>query len=236
MENNELSKKISRIEKMLRLGEDTDFQGESELALQMAYKLMNENGISMEQVTMASRDEKLGVLGDSQIGRTKQFRRWEKILLSSLAKVFDCRVLCIKSGALHDKKQSYYIAGREDNRKTVELMFDWIQKKTLKEARAVGQGSASRRNAYATGVARAVSVKAAALKADTQDSKDAWGIVPMDEVASYITEQFGKCKTSNISSSRISSRDAAAYTAGRAAGEDLSLNRQFGLKAIAHKA
>lgn len=58
MENNELSKKISRIEKMLRLGEGTDFQGESELALQMAYKLMNENGISMEQVTMASRNEK----------------------------------------------------------------------------------------------------------------------------------------------------------------------------------
>ena len=42
---------------MLRLGEGTDFQGESELALQMAYKLMNENGISMEQVTMASRFE-----------------------------------------------------------------------------------------------------------------------------------------------------------------------------------
>lgn len=220
---------INKIQKLLNVSNGTTFEGEAETALKMTYQLMRENNITESDVRSVSRDEELGPLGNSTVvDQAKQLRKWEQSLVGSLAKLFDCKVISVRSGTWHDKKPTYYIVGREGNRVTTKMMFDWIRQDTLKKARVAGHGRASARNAYAIGVAESIRRKVSSLKMEAPKT-DAWGIVPLDEVEQFVRSDWGKVKTTSFT---MNPRDGLAYTQGKADGNNISLNRQFGLKGI----
>ena len=224
-------KLISKIEKLLNLGNGTCYEAEAERALAMAYQLMKENNLTEADIKSVSREEELGPLGNSTVvEKAKQLRKWEQSLINSLAKLFDCKTLSVHSGNMYDKKPTYYIVGREGNRVTVKLMFDWIRQDTLKKARIAGRGRASARNAYAIGVADSIRRKVNELKA-TAPKTDAWGIVPLDEVEQFVNQSWGRVTTTSFS---MQPRDGLAFLQGKADGNNISLNRQFGLKGIGY--
>lgn len=223
---------VNRIQKLLNTGNDKGaFAGEAETALALAYKLMREHNITESDIRSVSREDELGPLGNSTVvDCAKQLRKWEQSILSSLTRLFDCKLLSVRSGNMYDKKPTYYIVGREGNRVTVKLMFDWIKKDTLKKACVIGQGRASARNAYAVGVADSIRKKVNVLKS-TAPKTDAWGIVPLDEVEQFMRQDWGLVKNTSVS---MHIGDGLAYAKGKADGDNISLNHQFGLKGIGY--
>ena len=219
---------ISKISKLLALGEGSNFNGEADASLQKAYALMQEHNISMAQVEGASRDAELGPL-DEQTMVLQPSKRWEVILFQSVAKLFDCKLWdhCKRIDFRHYQTQTY-IVGREGNRVTAILMYKWLKDKIRKDSciRAVGNGKQS----YCLGVACGIWSKVCDIKNNEPQNTDAWGIVPMDEVANWLNENHpdlvsGKAHDLNIS-------DYGAFANGNKDGKNTNLNRQFAQQAL----
>ncbi len=224
-------KLLRKIEKLLALS-NSNYEGEADTALKMAYDLMSQNGISMEDVQGYSKDEVLGKLGSGKLDEEdKQYRRWEVSLLNAIAKMFDCQVLRTAYKSRYYKKCNLAIIGRESNRITTKLMYDWIHNKTLKESRSVGNSPSTRR-AYCVGVSNSISRKVNILKAEAPKT-DKWGLVPVDEVTNWIKTELGNINSLDWSAGSIG--DSLAYARGVVAGNETSLNKQFNLNGIEYK-
>ena len=221
------AKIVEKIQKLLDRANGTDFEGEAEACLRKARELMTANGVSEGDLAAHSRDEELGELGSNWLNGDeagKSYFNWKKILLSCLSYYFDCHIINCSAGA---RKIKIDVLGREANRITFEIMYNWIHDKTMKEAREKYGSDTARRNSYCLGVANALSSKIYTIK-PRADEKDGWGIIPMDEVNALVKDKYPMLKHSKIKSCAV----ADAYGAGREVGDNISLNRQFGLKAI----
>ena len=224
-------KLLKKIEKLLALS-NSNYEGEADTALKMAYELMSQNDISMEDIQAHSKDEVLGKIGKGNLDEEeKQYRKWEVSLLNAIAKMFDCQVLRTSHNSRYYKKSSLAIVGRESNRITTKLMYDWIRNKTLKESRSVGDSPSTRR-AYCVGVSNSISGKVNLLKAEAPKT-DKWGLVPVDEVTNWIKKEFNNVGSLDWSAGSIG--DSIAYAKGVVAGNETSLNKQFNLNGIEYK-
>lgn len=220
-------KLLARISKLLALGNGSSFDGEADASLQKAYALMQEHNISMAQVEGASRESQLGPLDEQAIVGFPS-KRWEQLLIIAVAKLFDCKTFQYSRQDSQGRICSTeYIVGREGNRITAVLMYNWLRDKLRADAIVRG-GNVSARDAYCLGCVRAIREKVAAIKA-SESPTDAWGIVPVDEVS-----QWMKTMRPELVSVRIGAgaRDAAAYAAGRQDGSNINLNRQFAQQAL----
>ena len=226
-----VKEKLDKIKKMLAKADKAknNSEAEAEVAMKMAMKMMEDSGISMTEVQSSSMDDELGELGNTWLnnGEAKRMLNWKKILLSSLCYFFDCRVV---SESVGSGKLKYNIIGRESNRITCEMFFNWIHDRTMKEARELYHAQTTKRNAYCLGVARGISSNIFKMK-PKNDTKNGWGIVPINETDAYMKKLY----PSLVKGKKIetSIRDASAYNAGKETGTKTSLNHQFGLKAIA---
>ena len=222
-----VSETIEKIRKLLALSKGNTFEEEANSALLMAQKLMAKEGISEEDIKKQSRDEELGKLGEFWLnrGEEKRLLSWRKILMGAICRLFDCRVVLYTNQG----KTKAKIIGREGNRVTAEIMYNWICDKAMKEAKDKFGGATAKRNAYCIGVADSISIKVSKIKPADAKLTDAWGIVPLDEVDAYVSATIGKTTTTSIKKT-VSDRDA--YVGGRISGEETSLNKQFGLKCI----
>ena len=224
-------KLLSKIEKLINLGNGSSYEGEASIALKRAYDLMRQHGVSMEDVMAHSKDEVLGLLGSENLEeKRKQYRKWEINLCVNICKLFDCKALHSGLRTWWDKKGTLVIVGREGNRTTAKLMYQWIHDKTLKEARQIGDCSSSR-NAYCTGIVDSLSNKIRAIKAG-ESNVDQWGLVPVSEVENWINLQFGKLDDYSMNGATI--KDSMAYYGGRREGDKISLNRQFATTGIGY--
>lgn len=220
-------KLLTRISKLLALGNRSSFDGEADTALQKAYALMQEHNISMAQVEGASRDKQLGVL-DEQAIVGYPAKRWERFLLIAVARLFDCKTFQYSRQDQQNRIcNTEYIVGREGNRTTAVLMYNWLRDKLRADAIIRG-GNSSARDAYCLGCVKAIREKVAAIKA-SEAPTDAWGIVPVDEVAQWMKTMRPELVTCFVSSS---CRDDAAYDAGKKDGANINLNRQFAQQAL----
>jgi hypothetical protein len=223
-------KLLSKIEKLLNLGNGSSYEGEASTALKRAYDLMHEHGISFEDVQMHSKDEILGTLGSEYLSEdSKQYRKWEVNLFVSISKLFDCKTLISGYHVYWDKKTHLVIVGREGNRTTAKLMYNWIHDKTMKEAKAIGDCPSSR-NAYCIGVTDSLRRKINEIKNPDTGKTDKWGIVPLNEVENWINQSVGKLEDYKMSNTVL--RDFTAYSAGTVEGNNISLNRQFAATGI----
>ena len=216
--------KIEKIKKLLNTTGRTEEETSAFLA--MAKKLMDSEGLSTEDITKYSIDDELGELGDSWLndGEEKRLLNWKKVLLSNLAYFFDCRII----NHTINSKNKILIVGRESNRITCQMMYNWIHDRTMKEARELYGSQTAKRNSYCVGVANGIATKVHQLKGDIS-KPNGWGIVPINEVDAYMKSKFSNLRNRSISTT-VSDRQA--MSAGRKVGENTSLNNQFGLKAI----
>ena len=220
-------KLLARISNLLALSNGTSFDGEAASALQKAYALMQEHNISMAQVEGASRERQLGSL-DEQAIVGYPAKHWEKFLLIAVARLFDCKTFqYAREDHQHRICYTEYIVGREGNRTTAVLMYNWLRGKLRADAIIRG-GNSSARDAYCLGCVNAIREKVAAIKA-SEGPTDAWGIVPVDEVAQWIKTMRPELVHRSMTGS---CRDGAAYEAGKKAGANINLNRQFAQQAL----
>lgn len=220
-------KLLSRISKLLALGNGSSFDGEADTALCKAYALMQEHNISMSQVEGASRDAQLGPL-DEQAIIGYPSKRWELILIIAIAKLFDCKTFEYQRQDQQGRIcTTQYIVGREGNRRTAVLMYNWLRDKLRADAIIRG-GKASARDAYCLGCVHAIKEKVHTIKV-SESSTDAWGIVPVDEVTQWMKTMRPELVKVEV---RSSCRDGAAYADGKQDGANINLNRQFAQQSL----
>lgn len=224
MENKSI---IDKISKLLSLGNGTSFEGEADSALQKAYQLMKENNLSMAQVQSASKDDVLGYMGEENLLKYPS-KKWERILMNSIAKLFDCRALISVEYIGNGRRQNTFrIIGREGNRVTAELTYRWIQHKIEHDGRFKVQGVLAR-NSYYLGCALSIAQRVTELKKE-QNATDEWGIVPMDEVDEWMNKYYPKLSNGRGS---VSIADGEAFLKGQSDGNNIGLNRQFAQHAL----
>lgn len=221
------TKLLTRISKLLALGNGSSFDGEAATALQKAYALMQDYNISMAQVEGASREAQLGSL-DEQAIVGYPAKCWEKLLLIAVARLFDCKTFQYSRQDQQNRIcNTEYIVGREGNRTTAIFMYNWLRDKLRTDAIIRG-GNLSARDAYCLGCVDAIREKVAAIKV-SESSTDAWGIVPVDEVTQWMKTMRPELVAATL---RSSCRDGAAYTDGKKDGANINLNRQFAQQAL----
>ena len=220
-------KLLARISKLLALGNGSSFDGEADASLQKAYTLMKEHNISMAQVEGVSRESQLGSL-DEQAIIGFPAKRWEKVLIIVVARLFDCKTFQYSRQDSQGRIcNTEYIVGREGNRITAVLMYDWLRDKLRADAIVRG-GNVSARDAYCLGCVRAIREKVNAIKA-SESPTDAWGIVPVDEVSQWMKTMRPELVSVGICAN---AHDSDAYADGRRDGANINLNKQFAQQAL----
>lgn len=223
--------KIEKIKKLLTTAASGSgaTKAEAETAMLLAQKLMDSEGVSMEDVAGLSMDDELGELGHEWLYEDgKQFYNWKKVLISNLAYFFDCQLVRCSCGTRKDK---FDIVGRESNRITCKMFYNWIHDRTMKEAKELYGSQTAKRNSYCVGVANGLADKIHEIKPREKTLKsNVWGIVPIDEVTKYMAKIYPHLTKGK--GYKTTASDRAAYRSGIVVGMDTSLNNQFGLKMI----
>ena len=121
---------IARINKLMALTSSSN-KNESEKAAEMAFKLMEENNISMSDLNASNIKEELGEVGVSHVDSKSKITFWEKQLGYVIATYFDS--FCFITTRHHPTIYGRYVRsmgfiGHESNRITCEFMYDWLRK------------------------------------------------------------------------------------------------------------
>lgn len=217
-----------KIKKLMALS-SSDFEGESNAALTMANSLMEQYNISMADLDEYGRSQEFGELVNKAKEEAKLYKIWEKRLVSALSRLFNCQVVVEHPAA---RKSQIHILGREGNVKTVIAMNDWITNKIKADAKKKFPGRAmAERNSYAIGVVDTLCVRIDDMvkNRDAQAEEAGWGLVAVDEVNSFMKSQYPALRNTKT---RTTVSSAGAYGSGRSDGNNIGLNKQFGLKAI----
>lgn len=219
-------KVLNKIQKLLAMGNGTAVggQAEADTALAKAYELMRQNNIDMAQVQSASRENILGALDENTI-TPPPMKSWEQRLLGAIVKLFDCDHIYNHSRCGNYHQVSVFIIGRESNRITAEIMYKWLRQKIHEDSFAY---KASQRQGYCLGVVTGIWVKVRQLKKNSAPT-DAWGLVPMNEVAQWIKQRYPNLYTTD---SHATVQDYSAYNAGKADGLATNLNKQMQATAL----
>lgn len=128
---------ISKINKLMALTSSSNVH-ESAKAAEMAFKLMEENNISMNDLDASNIKEELGELGVSYSDSKSRVTFWERQLSLVIATHFDS--ISFFSVRPHPTTYGRYIRsigfiGHESNRITCELMYDWLRKTIKRESK-----------------------------------------------------------------------------------------------------
>ena len=114
--------------------------------------------------------------------------------------------------------------GHESNRITCEIMYDWLRKTIKRESRKKFSDY-TQRQSFCVGVVQ--SLKEKYLKEKQNENKNEKGLVIYDEV-----RQFADNMHMGWDKAKCPALGSESFNVGKIMGSELSLNRQFGLKAI----
>lgn len=217
---------IARINKLMSLTSSSN-KNESEKAAEMAFKLMEKNNISMSDLKASNIKKELGEVGVSHLDSKSRITFWEKQLGYVIATYFDS--ISFITTRHHPTIYGRYIhsmgfIGHESNRITCELMYDWLRKTIKRESRKRFSDYAQRQS-FCVGVVH--SLKEKYLKEKQNETKTETGLVIYDEVKQFVDNMNMK-----KDKAKCPALGSESFNAGETMGSELSLNRQFGLKAI----
>lgn len=220
---------ISKINKLMALTSSSNVH-ESAKAAEMAFKLMEENNISMNDLNVSNIKEELGEVGVSHVDSKSRITFWEKQLSLVIASHFDS--ISFITTRPHPTTYGRYVhsmgfIGHESNRITCELMYEWLRKTIKREARKKFSDYAQKQS-FCVGAVN--SLKEKYNKEKQNETKTETGLVIYDEVKQFADNMH--MKTDNAKCPALGSE---SFNAGKAMGSELSLNRQFGLKAIGYQ-
>ena len=217
---------LSRINKLMALTSSSN-ENESAKAAEMAFKLMEENNISMKDLNMANLQEDLGEIGVTNLKTVTKLSMWEKQLGLIIAKQFDSISFYKKMS--HPKRWDWTVysmsfIGHESNRITCQTMYDWLRKVINREAKKAFPDY-GRQQSFCMGAVNALMKK---YQKEEKECPNETGLVIYDEVRRWADENMHM----TTAKSRAVSVYSSAMNKGSAMGNSLSLNKQFGLKAI----
>ena len=204
-------------------------ESEAEAALEMAHRLMEENNVTMMDLAESDREKELGKL-INEVEAIKAFKGFEKSLSASMAKLFDCEIVY---GSVGRKQEMHYL-GREGNVRTAWAMYTWIRDKLWEDSKKeckkkYGKYQVSFCNSYCLGAANSIWNRVVEMKGKDAENSGEWGLVAVNEVRSFMKSEYPMLVRRNRSSRY---GDSSGYASGKSAGNDIGLNKQFGLKAI----
>lgn len=226
------NKIMDKINKLMALGTSPE-EGEASTAMEMALRLMEENNISYADLDASKLEDELGPIGEERydVFIVKSPSSWEKLLGKVIANHFDC--IYVTSSKYRDelyrgkpcKIYSPNFIGHEGNRRTAMAMWQWLRKKIMEEARNVCPYDLK---GFCSGVVMKLEEKYPIEKKETSTSSDSTELVVINNVREWADIHL------NIKSGKALSigGSSEAVNKGNKMGENLSLNRQFGLKAI----
>ena len=218
---------IAKINKLMALTTSSN-ENESSVAAQRAFELMEAYGITTQDLDMANLENDLGTIDDEVLDAKSQLMPWEKQLAGVISKYFDC--VSYTQRKIHPKDWSRWtyavgFIGHESNRITAITMYEWLRKAIWKEATQKYKGMGAYQRSFCIGVVNGINSK---YNSNKPQEKQEVGLVVYDEVQNWIKNNMDLKE----GSSRLPSVYSGAYASGRAASDNYSLNRQFGLKAI----
>ena len=217
---------IARINKLMALTSSSN-KNESEKAAEMAFKLMEENNISMNDLNISNIKKELGEVGVSHLDSKSRITFWEKQLGYVIATYFDS--ISFITTRHHLTIYGRYVRsmgfiGHESNRITCEIMYEWLRKTIKRESRKKFSDYAQRQS-FCAGVVQ--SLKEKYLKEKQNETKTETGLVIYDEV-----KQFANNMHMKQDKAKCPALGSESFNVGKTMGSELSLNRQFGLKTI----
>lgn len=221
------AKIISKINKLMALTSSSN-KHESAKAAEMAFKLMEENGITAKDLDIANLENDLGTIDNEVLKAKTKLTIWEKQLAQVIANYFDC--ISYIQTQMHPTRWDWKVyaigfVGHEANRITSITMYEWLRKAIAREANQKFTDNALRQS-FCIGVVQGIMNK---YDVKQKENKNEVGLVIYDEVQNWIDENMnmGKAKKS-----RVPSVYSGAYASGVKSADNYSLNKQFGLKAI----
>lgn len=223
-------KLLDKLNKLLALSKSPNVN-EGNLALEMAEKLMNENGISYSDLDKGNIENTLGSIDKETMKfGVKNLLAWEKLLGKTIAEHFDCifyTKVTYREELYHGRLCKIYAGafiGHEANRRTSIIMYEWLHKLILKE----GKKKYSRYsdiNSYCLGAVTELGEKY--KKESSKENKSEKGLMVVNEVEQWTKENMTmKTKSLTLRS------NSESFDSGKSLGSSLSLNKQFNLKAI----
>ncbi len=217
---------ISKINKLMALTSSSN-ENESAKAAEMAFKLMEENHISMSDLNAGQIQEDLGEIGATTLNAVTKLTIWERQLGFVIANHFDS--ISFNQRREHPTHYGWWVhsmgfIGHESNRITCEIMYEWLRKVIQREANKTFPDYA-RRQSFCIGVVNSLVKK---YYEEKKEDKNETGLVIYDEVRKWADNNMNM-KTAK---SRVLSVYSSAFQAGASMGNNLSLDKQFGLKAI----
>lgn len=227
------SKIMEKINKLMALSSSPE-EGEASTAMEMAIRLMEENNISYADLDASKLEDELGPIGEETYDKfiTKSPSSWEKLLGKVIAHHFDCLYVTkskYREELYHGKPCKIYspnFIGHEGNRRTAMAMWQWLRKKILEEAKTTCPYD---QKGFCSGVVMKLEEKYPFDKKEMDStSSDSTELVVVNKVQEWadLNLNIKSGKALSIGGSSI------AMAKGKEMGEGLSLNRQFGLKAI----
>lgn len=217
-----------KINKLLSLANGSNFEDESNTALNMANALMEQYSITAKDMDEYGRSQEFGKLTNNQKGEPALYKIWEKQLMNAMAKLFNCRLVMTHDVA---RKSTMHVLGREGNVRTAIAMNDWISNKIKADAKEKFPGrQMAARNSYALGVVDNIWSRVSQMLKERETKQEGWGLVPVNEVNEFMKQQYPSTKSTKQNGTLS---DSFAYSNGQADGSKIGLNKQFGLKAIA---
>lgn len=223
-------KLLNKLNKLLALSKSPNIN-EGNLALEMAEKLMNENGISYSDLDKGNIENTLGSIDKEYMKfGVKNLLAWEKLLGIIIARNFDCMFYTketYRDEPYHGRLCKIYAGsfiGHEANRRTSIIMYEWLHKLILKEGKKK-YSKYSEINSYCLGAVTELSKKY--QKESSKENKSEKGLMVVNEV-----EQWAKDNLNMKKKSLTLRSDPESFNSGKSLGSSLSLNKQFNLKAI----
>lgn len=213
----------AKIQKLIAKADSTTHPEEAAIFMAKAQTLMEEHGLSLLDLGTLEEDDPVGVSKGEEL-RNNGNAPWRFQLAAALARYYGCKLVGERRGNF-----TYWVVfGRESARVTFMLMFPYVDRQVLAQARIETAKGNYPSNKHAHGaVGRAMASRVHKLANEQEErraaapaSKGLNALVPVDAVEGAFKEYYGNAKFRTTRGKAGFDRNAAA-AAGR-----ISLNRQ----------
>ena len=231
---------ITRIKKLLSLGEGQANENEAMAALQKARALMREHGLEMADMQVEGDEEGIDVTIETWRDTPRsQYDTWNSLLAGAVAQLFGIESIIYTIPAPKYNKKAYAYVGEKVDVEMAKNVWPWLTKTCKRLAReAIGKGWTASHRSFAEAFAvrvytrcdqmreqeEAQVAQASAEGQQDEDAKYALVVTAKSEALQlYMAEKYPNLKQARKQSLR-GERDYDAIAAGDRAGRDINLN------------
>jgi hypothetical protein len=215
---------LVRIKKLLALASNNPSKEEAAVAAAKAAELMADHKLEMSALDGVNIDPEAVKVGEAFVSLGAGL--WIGWLSVSVGKAFHAKPIKTRKNG---HSALVFIGKRDDVAASIEMMrwlVSQIKSMAVRYARENGAKGKTVTHSFCVGAANVVSRRLnEAFAKRTAENPRYGALVVVDDkaISTYVAEKWGRLRTSNA---RTSTRDYAAYNAGRVAGENVSLNQR----------